>query len=179
MKKINKRKEKKESEKDLASIINERLHKKPEELLLSHKHVKGEINYKLADCCNPIPGDDVIGFFKADGIINVHRTSCEKATRLMSTYGNSIVKSKWRKEGNVQFLTGIKIFGYDRLGMIRAITEVVSSSMNVNIRSLNIESSNGIFEGIATIYVHNTKQLEEIISNLFKIKGVNKVYRIN
>jgi GTP pyrophosphokinase len=83
----------------------------------------------------------------------------------MSTYGNSIVKSKWRKEGNVQFLTGIKIFGYDRIGMIRAITEVVSSSMNVNIRSLNIESSNGVFEGIATIYVHNTKQLEEIISN--------------
>lgn len=79
----------------------------------------------------------------------------------------------------MQFLTGIKIYGYDKIGMIREITQVLSSDMNVNIRSFNIESSKNLFEGIVTLYVQNTKQLESIISKLFKVKGVDKVFRIN
>lgn len=174
-----KRRAKKSEDNNLSEVINEKLHENPEEMLLTKQQAKGNIDYEIADCCNPIPGDDVIGFFKANGKISIHRTNCEKATRLSSTYGHSIVKTKWRKEGNVQFLTGIKIYGYDKLGMIMEITQVLSSDMNVNIRSLNIESSKNLFEGIVTLYVQNTKQVERIISKLFKIKGVDKVYRIN
>lgn len=167
------------NEADLNTVIHEQLHEKPESLLLSKKHAKGKIDYTLANCCNPIPGDDVIGFFQSSGIIDIHRTTCKDATKLMSTYGNSIVKTKWRDKGSVEFLSGIKIYGYDQIGLIREITEVVSSELSVNIRSLNIESSEGLFEGIAMLYVQDTKQLERIISKLIKIKGIENVYRIN
>jgi GTP pyrophosphokinase len=179
LKKLNPFQRKKSGTNDLNTVIHEQLHSKPETLLLSKKHAKGKIDYEIATCCNPIPGDDVIGFIQSSGSIDIHRTTCQQATKLMSTYGNSIVKTKWREKGDVEFLSGIKIFGYDQIGLIREITEVISSEHSLNIRSLNIESSEGLFEGIAMVYVQDTKQLERIISRLVKIKGIDNVHRIN
>ena len=160
----------------VSSIIYEKLQSSPESLLLSEKtNIK---DFRLAACCNPINGDNVVGFIDADNIINIHRTECKEASRLMSTYGNSIVKTKWRDKGNVEFLTGIKIFGYDKIGLLLEITEVITSEHNINIRSFNIQSSEGLSEGIAMLYVTDTKQLDNIIARLKLIKGIEKVFRI-
>lgn len=161
---------------EVSEHIYKQLADSPESLLLTEK--ANITNYELAECCKPINGDDVVGFITSDNKIIIHRTECKEALRMMSTYGNSIVKTKWREKGAVEFLTGIKLFGYDKLGLIREITEVISSELNVNIRSFEIESSEGLSEGKIMLYVQDTKQLDNIIAKLKQIGGIDKIFRI-
>ncbi len=162
--------------KTLRKVIQEQLREKPEELLLTGN--MGEISYSLGGCCNPIPGDDVIGLTTAGKGITIHRTSCPEAIRLMSTFGKSIVKTKWASQESIAFLTGIKIHGVDQLGLVNAITKVISEELNINIRSLNINTYDGLSEGTAMLYVSDTRHLNDLIEKLSKLKGVEKVYRI-
>ena len=161
---------------NLSEIIHQQMHKNPEVFLLGKN--LDELNYTIAPCCNPIPGDDVIGFVKDNHTILIHRTNCETATRLMSTYGKGIVKAKWRDKGQVEFLTGIRMEGIDAVGLVAEITSIISSNMNINIRSMNIEASDGIFLGEVMLYVHDTNHVDKLISELRKIKNLKKITRI-
>lgn len=161
---------------DLANIIQQKLKKKPNGLLLSKKYDHSEI--ELAKCCQPIPGDDVIGFIEKNNSISIHRTTCSVASDLMSKYGNNIIKAKWREKGDLQFLTGIKLYGSDRLGLINDVSGIISSELGINIRSFSVETNNDLFEGRAMIYVKDSEQLNTIIKKLQKVEGVEKIYRI-
>ena len=160
----------------LSEIIHEKMHANPEMFLLG-KNID-DLKYSIAPCCNPIPGDDVIGFVKDNKTILIHRTDCSIATRLMSTYGKGIVKAKWRDKGKVEFLTGIRMEGIDAVGLVADITNTISSDMNINIRSLNIEASDGLFFGEVMIYVHDTAHVDKLIAKLRKNKKLKKITRI-
>ncbi|MGM0647147.1 MAG: RelA/SpoT family protein [Bacteroidota bacterium] len=156
--------------------IRRKLESKPEQLLLGQDI--GKMNYVLAECCNPIPGDDVIGFIKPNKGLEVHRTNCPVAIERMSTFGKSAVKAKWKETPTVEFLTGIKINGVDKVGLVNDITKIISEELNVNIRSLEIKSHDGLSEGIIMLYLSNTDHLKSLINKLEKIDGVQKVQRI-
>ncbi len=150
---------------------------RPKTLLLDSQVDK--ISYNIANCCKPIPGDEVIGLIEKNGKITVHRPNCSLAIEFMSKYGNNLVKAKWSNNESLQFLAGISIKGFDRLGMIRDITNIVSKQLNINIRSLTLETNSGIFEGIITVYIHNTEQLKGLIDNLREVKGIENINRLN
>ncbi len=135
-------------------------------------------NYRIAKCCNPIPGDDIVGYKSPNETIIVHSTKCPTATKLMSSHGELIVSAKWTKHKILSFLAGIRIKGIDKIGIANSITSVISLDLNANIRKIAIESHDGIFEGSIELYVHDTKHLNNLIMNLFKINGVVSVDRI-
>jgi len=134
---------------------------------------------KIADCCNPIPGDDVVGFMMPDNEIEIHRTNCLDAIQLMSKYGNRIVKAKWTNKESISFLTGLKITGMDEKGLINDIIKLISEKLELNIRSFHLESHDGMSNGVVMLYVHDTSNLNELIISLKKLSPIKKVIRIN
>ena len=138
-----------------------------------------KLDYNLAPCCNAIPGDDVFGFITVGEGIKIHRVNCPNAIKLLSNYAYRVVKAKWVNDQLISFLAGIKIIGTDELGIVNNITKVISNEYNVNMRSINFDTDDGIFEGTIMIYVHDTKHLNHLIDNLRKVKGVNKVERVD
>ena len=147
-------------------------------LIIDEKLVN--IDYKLAKCCNPIFGDSVFGFVTIKDGIKIHRTSCPNAAQLHQKYGYRVVNAKW-KESKVEtsFQTTIKVVGFDELGMVNRISELISKDLKVNMRSFSISSSNGMFEGKIQLFVSDTKHLETLLYRLTKIKGVQKATRMN
>lgn len=164
------------SNKSLDELIDEQLTATPNVFMLDEKY--DIIKYVIADCCNPIPGDQVVGFQVSDDKIVVHQTSCPHAIEQMSKFGNRIIKTKWRKGQNIAFLSGIRISGFDRIGMIKEIIDVVSSQMGLNIRSLNIETKNNVFSGTLMLYIQSVRALTNLIQSLEKIDQIEKVERI-
>jgi GTP pyrophosphokinase len=162
--------------KEIDLLIDEQLEKKPEIFLLDE--ISDVIRYVIADCCNPIPGDQVVGFQITNDIIEVHQTKCPHAVEQMSKFGNRIIKAKWRKESNVAFLCGIRMLGFDRKGMVKEIIDVVCSQMDLNIRSFDIWCKSNTFTGKLMIYIQNVKALNELIENIIKIDQIEKVERI-
>lgn len=138
-----------------------------------------KIDYKLSPCCNPIPGDDVFGFITIGEGIKIHRTNCPNAIQLMSNYGYRIVKAKWTNQQQISFLAGIRITGIDEVGVINNITKVISNELKVNIRSISIESNDGIFEGTIMLFLQDTDHLEILTNKLKKVKGILTVSRID
>jgi GTP pyrophosphokinase len=137
------------------------------------------VSYSLAPCCNPIPGDDVFGFVSTHEGIKIHRINCPNATELLSKHGHRILKAKWTSQSEVSFLAGLKIKGTDRVGMMNDVTRIISSELKVNMRSVSIESDNGIFDGSIQLYVHDTKHLEKLTKKLENIEGVEEVARFD
>lgn len=160
----------------IKSQINNKLKENPKELLLGDVE---KVEFIEAPCCNPIPGDDVIGYMKVDDVIEVHRINCETAIQLMSKYGTRIIKTKWREKGNVTVLTGINIQGIDKKGLVSEIARVIYQKYDINIRSFNIQASDGIVAGTILLYITGNKDLLELIKHLRKIKNVTKVRRLN
>jgi guanosine-3',5'-bis(diphosphate) 3'-pyrophosphohydrolase len=138
-----------------------------------------KIDYKLANCCNPIPGDDVFGFVTVSDGIKIHRTNCPNAAKLMANYGYRIVKARWTNQQELAFLTGIRITGIDDVGLINQITTVISNDFKVNMRSITVDSDNGIFEGSIMVYVNDTEHLDNLIKKLRMVKGVTAVTRFD
>jgi GTP pyrophosphokinase len=138
-----------------------------------------KIEYKLSPCCNPIPGDDVFGFITLDEGSKIHRTNCPNAIQLMSNYAYRIVKARWFGQQQIAFLVGIRITGMDDVGVVSNITKVISSELKVNIRSLNIESTDGLFEGTIMLFVHDTEHLKTLTKKLEKLPGILSVSRID
>jgi GTP pyrophosphokinase len=138
-----------------------------------------KIDYKLANCCNPIPGDDVFGFITVSDGIKIHRTNCPNAAKLMSNYGYRTVKARWTNQQELAFLTGLRITGIDDVGLINKLTTVISNDFKVNMRSITVDSDNGIFEGSIMVYVNDTQHLDNLIKKLKTVKGVTGVNRFD
>jgi GTP pyrophosphokinase len=135
------------------------------------------IQYTLANCCKPIPGDDVFGFVTTGEGLKIHRTNCPNATRLLSNYGHRVVKTKWAKNKEISFLTGLKIIGLDDVGVIHKITNLISGEMKFNISAMTIEAKEGIFMGNVKIFVHDKDELDELVKRLVALPGIERVDR--
>ena len=135
-------------------------------------------NYKIAPCCQPIPGDDVFGFLQEDGNILIHKRQCPIGLKLKSSFGNRIIATDWDTHKELSFLIYLYIKGIDNVGLLNKITEVISKEMNVNIRKINVETNDGIFEGKIQLYVHDVDDVKKIINNLRKIKDIKVANRI-
>jgi GTP pyrophosphokinase len=136
-----------------------------------------KIVYNLANCCKPIPGDDVFGFVTTGKGLTIHRTNCPNAAKLMANYGHRIVKTKWAKNKEISFLTGLKIIGMDDVGIVNKITNIISGDMRINISAITIESKEGVFEGTIKLFVHDKEELEELVMRLKNLKGIDSVER--
>jgi GTP diphosphokinase / guanosine-3',5'-bis(diphosphate) 3'-diphosphatase len=134
-------------------------------------------NYKLATCCNPIPGDDVVGYIADSGNILIHKKTCPEAIKLMSSQGDNILEAKWTRFKVLSYLSHIYIRGFDRQGMVNQITNVISNEYGINMRSINFDTHDGVFEGNLYLYVHHTEDLDNLLSKLKEIKGIDSVER--
>ncbi len=138
-----------------------------------------KMDYKLSSCCNPIPGDDVFGFITVNDGIKIHRTNCPSAMQLMSNFAYRIVKAKWTSQKEIAFLAGVRLTGIDEVGVVNNITRVISSQLKVNMRSISIDSNDGVFDGTIMLFVHNTDHLTTLMKQLEKVNGILTVHRID
>tara|TARA_B100000809_G_scaffold266358_1_gene328692 strand:+ start:1371 stop:3587 length:2217 start_codon:yes stop_codon:yes gene_type:complete len=138
-----------------------------------------KLDYNLANCCNPIPGNEVYGFITVSEGIKIHKTSCPNTVQLMSNYAYRIIKASWIDEQDAAFLTGLKIIGIDDVGIVNGITQVISNELSVNMRSLSFDSHDGVFEGRVMVFVQDTSHLTNLIKNLKDVKGVTKIEQID
>ncbi len=152
--------------------------KKDSELIIFGES-SDKIQYALAKCCNPIPGDDVFGFVSTGKGLIIHRTTCPNATQLLANYGHRVVKTKWAKNKEISFLTGLKIIGMDDVGVIHKITNIISGDLKINIAGLTIESGEGIFEGTIKVFVHDKEELEALVDRLKSLQGIQRVDRFD
>ncbi len=137
------------------------------------------VEYKLAKCCTPIPGDDVFGFVTINEGIKIHRTNCPNSAELLSNHGNRVIKAKWTSQYEVAFLTGLRIVGTDRVGLINDVSKIISEELKVNMSSLSFNSDHGIFKGEIMLYVNDTRHLDLLISKLEKVEGAVTVSRFD
>jgi len=137
-----------------------------------------ETNYSLAKCCNPIPGDDVVGYVADDEHIMIHKRNCSEAMKIMTQHGDNIITAEWTKFKKLSYLSRIKLSGFDRVGMVNEITTIISKQHNINMRTVHFDTHDGIFEGDLYLYIHNLQDLNELISRLMKIKGIDAIERI-
>jgi guanosine-3',5'-bis(diphosphate) 3'-pyrophosphohydrolase len=159
------------------SDLPQKNHNKKDTELIIFGESSDKIMYTLANCCKPIPGDDVFGFITQGEGLKIHRTNCPNAARLLSHYGHRVVKTKWVKNKEISFLTGIKIVGLDDVGVINKITNLISGTLKININALTIEAKEGLFEGNVKVYVHDKDELEELVKNLKDLPGIESVER--
>jgi GTP pyrophosphokinase len=163
---------------DLIADPTKAISKKDSELIIFGES-SDKIMYTLAKCCNPIPGDDVFGFVSTGKGLIIHRTSCPNATQLLANYGHRVVKTKWAKNKEISFLTGLKIIGLDDVGVINKITNVISGDLRINISGLSIDSREGLFEGTIKVFVHDKEELEELVNRLKSLNGIQTVDRFD
>jgi GTP pyrophosphokinase len=137
-----------------------------------------KLDYKLSTCCNPIPGDPVFGFLTINDGIKVHKKNCPNALSMQSNYAYRVMIAKWIDSSQQVFATQIKLSGIDNLGLVNNITQIISSNMHVNMKSISFESDDGIFTGKINVVVPNITILKKLIDNLKKINGIDKVTRV-
>lgn len=138
-----------------------------------------QLDYKLAPCCNPIPGDDVFGFITINDGIKIHRNNCPNAKQLRANYAYRILKTKWKSKDSLAFLTGVTFSGMDNVGLVNQITSFISKEKNVNMKSISFESDGGVFEGKIMLYVDDKQHLNDLMSHLKKLDGIEQVERID
>ena len=140
------------------------------------KTVKGKDNYIVADCCHPIPGDDVLGFLDENNNVVVHKQNCETAMKLKSAYGGRIVVTKW-KNTEPKFKASILLRGIDRMGILQEIVKVITTNLVINIRKMDISSENGVFECELVVLVENAQVVDMLCKKLKQINGVKVASR--
>ena len=172
LKLIGSKKDKKE-----ADIVQEKIDNSVP-YLLRENVANAEQSYEIAKCCNPIPGDEVIGYHSPEGAIVIHKPKCPTAIRIMSNEGNRIIAVKWTIHKLVSFLARISMTGIDRIGLVNDITTIISAELKVNMTNINISVKNGIFEGTIDLYVHHTKDLNNLILKISNINGIENVKRV-
>ena len=152
--------------------------KKQEEYIIGGKD--GGHQFVIASCCNPIPGDPVVGIKSPDGKITVHKKSCSVAEEIAATHGDWVVVPKWLKVAEDQaFLVRLSLKGLDRVGLLNEISRFLSLVMGANMRRLNLSADDGIFEGYIDLYVNSKDVLEKILKKLTTIEGIESVSRID
>jgi guanosine-3',5'-bis(diphosphate) 3'-pyrophosphohydrolase len=163
---------------DVKAIEQEIKDKRQEDTLLIGEDMD-VVEYKLAKCCTPIPGDEVFGFVTVNEGIKIHRATCPNAPELLANHGNRVIKAKWTSQHEVSFLTGLRVVGTDRVGLINDVSKVISEELKVNMSSLSFKTDPGIFHGEIMLYVNDTRHLETLISKLEKVEGVEQVSRFD
>lgn len=135
--------------------------------------------YKIAECCSPIPGDEIIAFIDDFSTsVMVHQKKCAVASRLAAQHAEKIVSAKWGSHKILSFLAVLAIRGIDRVGLLKDLTEIITTQLNVNIRKLELASHDGIFEGFIELYVHDLEDLKTLINKVQNIRGVEEVKRV-
>ncbi len=166
----------KKEKKDTADIPGKGDNKGP--FLLRENVENAEQSYEIATCCSPIPGDEVTGYRSPEGGIIIHKPKCPVAIRIMSNEGNRIIAVKWAIHKLVSFIARISMTGIDRIGLVNDITNIISSELKVNMTNINISVKNGIFEGTIDLFVHHTKDLNNLILKISNINGIENVKRV-
>ena len=136
-----------------------------------------KLDYKFANCCNPIPGDNVFGFLTINEGIKIHKNNCPNALQLQSNYAYRVMQAKWIDSSQQEFKTDLCLTGIDNMGLVNKVTQVISNNMNINIYSISFNSTGGVFEGKITVGVKNKRLLTAIIQRLNSIQGIDKIYR--
>ena len=136
------------------------------------------LDYKLAPCCNPLPGDQVFGFITINDGIKIHRNNCPNARQLRANYAYRILAANWKEYKRDAFITGLKFIGIDNVGLVKELTTIISDLEKVNMKSLNFDSKDGVFEGNIMLYVYDKNHLENLIRKLRNIEGIEKVVRM-
>jgi (p)ppGpp synthase/HD superfamily hydrolase len=152
-------------------------HRTSQPALMIDGELHTDIQTQYAGCCNPIPGDDVFGFVSRSGAIKIHRVNCKNAPDLLINQPDRIVPVEWSRQKDVQFITALRMVGEDRVGMVSDITTVISKNLKTNIRSITVDSEDGVFEGTVVLYVSDTEHLKRVIGRLQRIAGIHGVYR--
>ena len=147
--------------------------------VLHRGNTSSESNFRLSDCCHPIPGDDVLGFIDENGQVVIHDQTCPHAQRLKATRGSSIVATRWEEETSKDFLADIHVEGIDRIGILHQIIGIISQDMSFNMKRLNIESDNEVFRCDLTLLVNNAKIVVNLCDKLKKIDGVKIANRVS
>jgi GTP pyrophosphokinase len=138
-----------------------------------------KLDYRLGKCCNPIYGDEIFGFVTVSAGITIHRVNCPNAAQLISKHGYRVVKAQWAVTGADIYLPAtIRVTGLDDIGILSKISDVISKDLRVNMRSVSIDSTEGMFEGTITLFVKDTRHLDGLIKNLARLKGVLSVSRM-
>ena len=137
-----------------------------------------KLDYKLSNCCNPIPGDEVFGFLTVSEGIKVHKKNCPNALSLQSNYAYRIMLAKWADSSQQEFLAQLKVSGIDHIGLVNDITKIISENMHVNMKSISFESDGGLFSGKINVIVKNNTMLKKLLEKLKKINGIDKVTRV-
>lgn len=149
---------------------------KSDTLILNDNNTNME--YKLAPCCSPIPGDDIFGFVTIGDGIKIHRTNCPNAVQMLSKFDYRVIKAKWSSQKEKESLAFIRFEGIDDIGLVHTITDTISRQLSVNMKSISFESHDGIFTGDISLYIHNTTHLNKLIREMENIKGVTRVMRV-
>ena len=156
---------------------NEKFAYKEDDVLVIDRNLKG-IDYKLAQCCHPIYGDDVFGFVTVSGGITIHRNTCPNAPELRKRFGYRIVKAKWSGKGSSQYAITLRIIGNDDIGIVSNITNIISKEDKLTMRSINIDSHDGLFSGNVVLMIEDNSKLNQLIKKLKTVKGVKQIIRI-
>ena len=146
-------------------------------MLVIDKNLKG-IDYQLANCCHPIYGDNVFGFVTVNGGIKIHRSDSPNAPELHRRFGYRIVKARWSGKSGSQYSISLRIIGNDDIGIVNNITSIISKEEKVIMRSINIDSNDGLFSGTLVVNVDDTQRLDAIIKKVRTVKGVKMVTRV-
>ncbi|MBQ4223403.1 MAG: bifunctional (p)ppGpp synthetase/guanosine-3',5'-bis(diphosphate) 3'-pyrophosphohydrolase [Prevotella sp.] len=148
-----------------------------DDVLVIDRNLKG-IDYQLAKCCNPIYGDSIFGFVTVNGGIKVHRSDCPNAPELRRRFGYRVVRAKWSGKGSSQYSITLRVVGNDDIGIVNNITSIISKDEKLVMRSINIDSHDGLFSGILVVQLDDTSRLEALVKKLRTVKGVKQVERI-
>jgi GTP pyrophosphokinase len=138
-----------------------------------------DFDYKLAQCCNPLPGDDIFGFITRGEGIKVHRVNCPNATQMMSKFAYRIIKARWKSQFVQERIAKIRLIGLDDIGIVNRITDIISKQQRVNMKSISFHTTGEVFEGIIEVLVYDKEHLEQLISKFELVDGVKSVERIN
>ncbi len=138
--------------------------------------IKG-INYRLAKCCNPIYGDPVFGFISAEGVIKIHRDDCPNAAHIRQRYGYRIIRTRWSGQNGTQFPATLRVVGKDDIGIVTNITSIINKEKSVSLRSISIDSHDGLFAGVLVVGISDVASLNRLIKKIETIKGVKNVQR--
>ncbi|MDE6369805.1 MAG: RelA/SpoT family protein, partial [Muribaculaceae bacterium] len=146
------------------------------DVLVIGNNIKG-INYKLAKCCNPIYGDDVFGFISSEGVIKIHRTDCPNAANIREKYPYRLIRTQWSGKLGSQFGATLRIVGIDDIGIVTNITSIINKEKNVTLRSITVDSNDGLFQGYVIVGINDTTSLNQLIKKIQTVKGVKNVER--
>lgn len=142
------------------------------------KENQDDATYSLAKCCNPIPGEQVMGYLSTDDHVIIHKVECSVLAKYLANQEEKIVSAQWTKFKRQSYLTRLSLEGFDRLGIVNDVTNIISKEHNINMRSVQFETNEGIFKGELFLYIHNADDLNNLIDELGKIKGIENVSRI-